>query len=136
MVWQKYLTKAGYKITAPREHVMEIISSSVTPMSPQEIHLRASRAQQKLGLVSVYRVLDLFAGLKLVRKVHRSDGCHGYVLSSPGHFHTLICSQCNRSTEFKGDEKLEELIADLELKTGYKIEDHFLQLSGICPQCQ
>jgi Fe2+ or Zn2+ uptake regulation protein len=91
--------------------------------------------QPTLGLASVYRALDLLEELSLVRRVHQEDGCHGYVPASPGHQHAIICRACGQTVEFPGSEDLEELVARVQQQTGYRVEDHLLQLIGLCPAC-
>ena len=43
--------------------------------------LSATRIILPLGLVTVYRTLDLLLSLGLVRKLHLAEGCHTYALS-------------------------------------------------------
>jgi Fe2+ or Zn2+ uptake regulation protein len=74
--------------------------------------------------------------LDLVRRVHGQDGCHGYVLASPGHHHHLICRKCGKAVEFTGSGDLSDFIERIEKKTGFAIDEHILQLYGLCPQCQ
>jgi Fur family transcriptional regulator, ferric uptake regulator len=86
-------------------------------------------------LVTVYRTLDLYDELGLVSRVHLPEGCHGYVATTPGHRHVLVCQRCGRSVEFPGREDLDALVADLERQTGYQVCGHLLQLFGVCPEC-
>jgi Fe2+ or Zn2+ uptake regulation protein len=72
----------------------------------------------------------------LVRRVHREDRCDGYVLASPGHHHLLVCRRCGRAVEFPGAEDLSGLIAQVEQRTGFRVEDHLLQLVGLCGPCR
>ena len=136
MDWEASLTAAGYRITASRRAVIQTLTQTDIPLSPQEIFEQARKVHRRLGLVSVYRTLDLFSELDLVRRVHRQDGCHGYLLASPGHRHALICQRCGRAVEFPGEDDLHELIGRVEATTGYKVDDHLLQLFGLCPDCQ
>ena len=78
----------------------------------------------------------LLSELNLVHRVHREDGCHGYLLASPGHRHVLICQDCGRAVEFPGEDDIHALIQRVEAGTGYKVQDHLLQLFGLCPNCQ
>lgn len=115
---------------------MEVLLQTEAPLSPQEICEQGRAIHPKLGLVTVYRALSLLAGLNLVRRVHRDDGCHGYVPTSPGHRHALICRYCGRAVEFPGEDDLHALIGRVEAGTGYQVDDHLLQLFGLCPDCQ
>lgn len=134
--WRRQLTSRGCRITAPREVIIHILREASTPLTPHEIHSLAGLLHRGIGLVTVYRTLDLLSELGMTRRAHRDDGCHGYLLSTQGHHHALICRHCGRSVEFPGREDLETLIQHVEAGTGYRVDDHLLQLSGLCPQCQ
>lgn len=136
MEWEAKLAEAGYRITAARRAVMQVLLTATAPLSPQELHVRGRVAHPVLGLVSVYRTLDLLEQLGLVRRVHLADGCHGYLLASPGHRHALLCRCCGQAVEFPGGEDLSVLIAEVQRSTGYQVEEHLLQLIGVCPACQ
>jgi len=134
--WESRLVAAGCRITSPRQAVMSALMGASAPLSPQEILVRARAAHRRLGLVTVYRTLNLLSELDLVRRIHRSDGCHGYLPASPGHRHALICQSCERSVEFPGEDDIHNLIERVEARTGYEVADHLLQLLGLCPDCQ
>ncbi|MGC9520863.1 MAG: Fur family transcriptional regulator [Anaerolineae bacterium] len=89
----------------------------------------------RLGLVTVYRTLEVFEELGLARRVHLDEGCHVYVMSTPGHRHTLVCERCGRTLEFSGQDDLDELVARVEARTGFRVHEHLLQLLGVCPEC-
>jgi Fur family ferric uptake transcriptional regulator len=136
MGWEEQLSRAGWRITMPRRVVMRVLERAARPLSPQEIHARGRRLHRSLGLVSVYRALMVLERAGLVRRVHREDRCDGYVLASPGHRHLLVCRRCGRAVEFPGAEDLSGLIAQVEQRTGFRVEDHLLQLVGLCGPCR
>jgi Fur family ferric uptake transcriptional regulator len=136
MSWDERLSAAGHRITAPRRAVIQVLEEDLAPLSPRMILERARRVHASLSLVTVYRTLALLAQFDLVRRVHHEDGCHGYVLSSPGHRHHVVCRSCGGSTEFAGESEIETLIRRVEKGTSYQVEDHLLQLVGLCPDCQ
>ena len=134
--WEQCLLDAGCRITAPRRAVVQVLMQAEASLSPQEVLEQAQVLHQNLGLVTVYRTLNLLSELNLVRRVHREDGCHGYLLASPGHRHVLVCQNCGRAVEFLGEDDIHALIQRVEAGTGYRVEDHLLQLFGLCPNCQ
>jgi Fur family ferric uptake transcriptional regulator len=136
MVWEERLSGAGRRITAPRRAVMAVLQEADVPLSPQEICERGGAVHPTLGLTTVYRTVALLAQLGVVRRVHRSDGCHGYVATSPGHRHHVLCEMCGRAAEFPGSEDLTALIRQVERSTAFRVEAHLLQLFGMCPDCQ
>lgn len=136
MDWERRLTETGYRVTAPRRAVMGVLLQAEGPLSPCDILNRGQQFHSSLGLVTVYRALELFAELGLVRKAHTVGGCHGYMLSSPGHHHAVICRRCARAVEFRGEDDLQLLIERVEAETGFQIQGHLLQLFGLCQECQ
>ena len=122
------------KLTRPRQAILDIIASADHHLTPAEIHKRAQKKYPHLGLVTVYRTLDLLTELGYVQRVHFADGCHSYAASAQGHAHHLVCSVCGKAQEFEECD-LAPLIADLERKTGYAIDLHVLELMGKCPDC-
>lgn len=134
--WEDSLSRRGHRVTDSRRAVMRVLTEAERPLSPQTIYEIGRAFRPKLGLVTVYRTLDLFEELDLVTRVHRGDGCHGYVLSSPGHRHVVLCDGCGRAEEFVGADDLDGLIHRVEGRTGYRIDAHLLQLTGLCPHCR
>ena len=136
MNWQERLNQEGLRLTHPRRVVMAVLQDAHVPLAPQTIHQHSQDAHEEIGLVSVYRTLDLLTELGLVRRVHGHEGCQGYVLASPGHHHHLVCRMCGAAVEFSGMEDLSPLIEHIQDETGFIIEEHLLQFSGLCPECQ
>ncbi len=133
--WKNILSQNNYRLTSPRLAVVEVIASSTRIMNPMEVYLEARRLCRGLGLVTVYRTIEKLEELGLIQKVHLNEGCHSYIATAEGHQHLLICSRCNRAEYFSGDD-LAPLMGDLGEKRGFQIQDHWLQLSGLCNTCQ
>ena len=87
------------------------------------------------GRASVFRALDLFTRLSLVRPTYiDSSVTPTYVLMPDGHHHHIICTNCNRVIEF--DEcGLEAIAAELERRLGVRLTGHLLEFYGLCDQC-
>ncbi len=129
------LNQAGYRITQPRRAVIRAILEDDGFSNPIQVHERARAHCPTLGLVTVYRTLDLLAALGFVRRIHTDDGCHGYAAASRGHHHHLTCQRCGATVEFEGCD-LSELLARVSQETGYTIENHLLTLVGLCSMCR
>jgi len=134
--WLERLSEAGHRITEPRQAVMTVLQRTERPLRPQEILEHGTALHTNLGLVTIYRTLELFEQLGLVRRVHRGEGCHGYLPISPGHRHVLVCQACGRAVEFVGSDDLDTLIARVEAETDFQVTDHLLQLFGHCSDCR
>ena len=56
-------------------------------------------------------------------------------LAATGHRHHLICRRCGEAVEFEGCD-LSLFLNHVSQQTGYAIEDHLLELVGLCATCQ
>jgi Fur family ferric uptake transcriptional regulator len=136
-MWLERLHANGYRLTAPRQAVVEILASSQRVLSPMDVYELARAHYSGLGLVTVYRTIEKLEELDLLQRVHQPSGCQGFVASFSGHQHLLICQRCGQVEYFGGDhESISQLMADVGQKSGYQIKDHWLQLFGICVNCQ
>lgn len=128
------LCEAGYRLTRPRLAIVNVLENSDDRLSPKEIYDRGKAIYEPLGLVTVYRTLEILNDLRLVRRVHTGGQCHDYALAREDR-HYLVCRRCDRVSEFPCD-GLEHLIEEIQDQTGYAIETHLLELTGLCPSCQ
>jgi Fur family transcriptional regulator, ferric uptake regulator len=129
------LTEAGYSSTRSRRAVVDAIAEAPAGVTAEGILERARLAYPKLGLVTVYRTLEILSSLGLVRRIHMPDGGHTYALCQYSHGHHIICERCHRAVEFEGCE-LRELVESVTRQTGFQVTDHWLEMFGICPRCQ
>lgn len=130
------LREAGFRRTRARTAVIRTLVESEDWLRPEELQARGQRYCPSLGLVTVYRSLNLLSELGFVRRVHFDDGCHGYARSELAHGHHLVCRICQQVVEFPGSKDLSPLMRRIERETGFEIEDHMLELIGVCPACQ
>ena len=128
------LHEAGYRLTQPRRAVVQVLEESAVQLSPYEIHCRGQAIYPRLGLVTVYRTLELLDELGLARRVHSEGSCHNYARAGEDQ-HYLVCRGCHRVVEFPC-EGLEALIEAVQERSAYEIDGHLLELTGLCPECQ
>jgi Fe2+ or Zn2+ uptake regulation protein len=133
--WVARIQAEGYRLTAARKAVLRALVEARGPLSAAALQVSARGQHSRLGLVTVYRTLEMLEGLGLVRRIHAEGACHGFTASSPGHRHAVTCERCARAVEFDGDD-LCELTPGVERKTGYRISGHWLQMVGLCPSCR
>ena len=130
------LREHAYKLTTQRWAVLEVIASSHDHLTPAEIFERVRKTHPTIGLVTVYRIIDVLASLNLICRVHAEDSCRSYLMRRPsGHHHHIVCSSCGRVDDFiKCD--LDGLKRRLAKETGFKIQGHLLEFNGLCRECQ
>ena len=124
------LRSKGHRITNQRESILQKIKSS--PQTVEEIH---ESLVKNVDLASVYRTVKLFVKNKLVRVVNFGDGKKRYeLLDEKNHHHHFTCNNC-KTIEDITSQLEERLIADIQTKSNLKIENHSIELFGLCQNC-
>ncbi|HET9016440.1 MAG TPA: Fur family transcriptional regulator [Thermomicrobiaceae bacterium] len=125
----------GIRVTRPRRAVVVEVCRQAGVFSADDVYQALERAGAGVGRATVFRTLDVLVGAEALGRVHRPDGGHGYVLHHPGHRHHVTCSSCGAVAEFEGCD-LGALARDLAGRTHFRIEGHWLEFFGYCPDCQ
>ncbi len=134
-IWLEQLHDNGYRVTSARRAVVDAVFGSTHALTPIEVYDAARKKYRALGLVTVYRTLEKLEELHLIQRVHQPMGCQAFISAGHGHQHLLLCKQCGQVEFFEGDD-LEALTKSIAKKTGYQIQDHWLQLFGLCANCR
>ncbi len=133
---ENLLRQRGFKITPQRRTILNAITMSHEHLTPAAIHERVRREHPGIGLVTIYRTLEILAKLGLICEIHAGDNCRSYLLRRPSeHHHHLICSDCGTVIDFT-DCDLDELEQRLAKETGFKINGHLLEFLGQCRNCR
>ena len=132
---ESMLRQRGFKITPQRRTILNAIADSHEHLTPAAIHEKVSQEHPGIGLVTIYRTLEILARLGLICEVHAGDSCRSYLIRRPAeHHHHLICSECGTVIDFT-DCDLGELEQRLAKETGFKINGHLLEFLGQCRTC-
>ncbi|OGY94270.1 MAG: hypothetical protein A2406_02105 [Candidatus Komeilibacteria bacterium RIFOXYC1_FULL_37_11] len=129
MIEKNLIKTAGLKITAANTAVFSILKNHVTPLSAKDIWTKANK---KINLVSIYRILERFltAGLINEDSIKNTRQEKIYHLShDKHHHHHLLCQSCQKI--FCIPCKLK-----IDLPTNFKITKHQIQLIGLCDKCK
>ena len=115
----------GYKATPQRLAVLGALAAE------QHQPLEEIRARcPEVGLVTVYRALDLLSEIGAVRRLDLGDGPR-YELAE-NHHHHLVCESCGAVSEF------EECPLDLRRlqDVDFEVASHSLEIYGRCAVCR
>ena len=129
------LRQRGYKLTRQRQAVLTVIATSHEHLTPAEIYARVKQEHPGVGLVTIYRTLDILTELRAICEVNPEYNARSYFIrKTSGHHHHLVCSECGAVVFITCD--LRELEQRLSRETGFEVEGHFLELYGCCPDCR
>lgn len=130
------LKKAGLKVTHPRVKILNILENSEKRhLGAEEVYKALLETGEDVGLATVYRVLTQFEAAGLVIRHHFEEGHSVYEINQGEHHDHILCIKCGRVDEFV-DETIEERQLVIAQRFGYEITDHYLNIYGVCPDCQ
>lgn len=134
------LAEHGYAATEPRKHIIAAFIERQEATSAADLYARIRNEGSGIGLVTVYRTLDVLVACGLAHTVPADDTPQQerhFVPCGLGerHHHHLICTTCSQVQEIT-DCRLTSLEDDVAERSGYRIDRHALTLFGCCPNCQ
>ncbi|HUT67778.1 MAG TPA: Fur family transcriptional regulator [Dehalococcoidales bacterium] len=133
---ESVLRQGGYKLTPQRRTIISAIVGTHEHLTPAEIHERVCREHPGIGLVTIYRTIEILAELGFICEMHAGGNCRSYLMRRPSeHHHHLICSECGTVIDFT-DCDLGELERRLSRETSFKINGHLLEFLGQCRKCR
>ena len=128
------LAGAGYRVTGPRRAVAELIAARSGHFTAADLVIDARARRLRIGRATIFRALDLLTDLGVVERLDLPSGEHAYVGCEPAHHHHVVCSRCGRASEVD-DAGLRPLLREVARQTGYRVDEHRLELFGSCPAC-
>jgi Fur family zinc uptake transcriptional regulator len=134
---QETMERSGEQWTAMRAAVFHALASFDRPASAYDIADKVSQGQgRRVAANSVYRILDLFVGANLARRV---ESANAYVANDhPACLHDcifLICDTCGNTTHLD-DDKLAGGVRAAAEGAGFQPERPVIEVRGTCPECK
>jgi len=132
-------------LTAARELILDVMNSKGGHLSAEEVFEAVRKRYSGVGLVTVYRTLDLLVEMNLLSRHEFGDGRARYEMikgsKNDAHHHHLVCTACNRVIDYRDfiDEEvqlLKKTEAGLSKKFRFKIKEHVIEFYGLCEKCQ
>ena len=129
------LEGAGYRLTEPRRSLATLIAEQDGHFTAASLVDAARQRRLGVGRATVFRTLEVLEDLGAVERLDLPSGEHAYVGCEPAHHHHVVCSNCGRTDEID-DAGLRAVVADVAERTGYRVDEHRLELFGMCPACR
>jgi Fur family zinc uptake transcriptional regulator len=130
------LTRQGEQWTDMRAAVFDALAGFAKPASAYDIAEAVSRAQgRRVAANSVYRILDLFVGANLARRV---ESANAYLANRhPDCLHDcifLICDTCGQTVHID-DDQLSGSIRKAAAGAGFSASRPVIEVRGTCGEC-
>jgi Fur family transcriptional regulator, zinc uptake regulator len=133
---QATLEKAGEQWTTMRASVFAALAGFEKPASAYDIADAVSKAEgRRVAANSVYRILDLFVGANLARKV---ESANAYVANAhPDCLHDcifLVCDSCGQTTHLD-DDRITSGVRNAAVAAGFSPVRPVIEVRGKCADC-
>lgn len=133
---QATLEKAGEQWTAMRASVFEVLAGFAKPASAYDIADAVSKLLgRRVAANTVYRILDLFVGANLARKV---ESANAYVANAhPDCLHDcifLVCDACGQTTHLD-DDRITAGVRAAASAAGFSPIRPVIEVRGRCGEC-
>lgn len=132
----EYLSGQGLKSTHQRDQILKIFVDVGRHLSAEELYALVKKSHPGIGYATVYRTLKLLAEAGLAEAQRFDDGFTRYEYTAAiGHHDHLICTKCGTIIEFE-NARIEKLQQDVARKNKFLVQNHKLELYGLCAACQ
>jgi|SRR6056297_842612 len=134
--FKEILLENNYRLTKQRKEIFEVFQQyDKNHFNAEQLLDILKKEDEDIGSATVYRNLELFQRLGILKQLDFNDAFKYYELNLiKKHHHHLICLNCSRIIEFN-DEVLEEFEKKIEDEYDFKIKDHTIKFYGICKNC-
>ncbi|RXD07329.1 transcriptional repressor [Sphingomonas sp. UV9] len=134
---QTTLEKAGEQWTTMRASVFAALAGFDKPASAYDIAEAVSKAEgRRIAANSVYRILDLFVGANLARRV---ESANAYVANAhPDCLHDcifLVCDSCGQTTHLDND-VITRGVRNAAKDAGFSPVRPVIEVRGRCADCE
>jgi Fur family transcriptional regulator, zinc uptake regulator len=130
------LTREGEQWTGMRAAVFDALAGFDKPASAYDVAEQVSKNEgRRIAANSVYRILDLFVGANLARRV---ESANAYIANQhPGCLHDcifLICDTCGQAVHID-DDKLTSGVREAAKTAGFSAPRPVIEVRGTCGDC-
>jgi Fur family ferric uptake transcriptional regulator len=131
------LRKRGHRITPKVRAVLRLFFEQESVLDPFEVQVRLQKQFKGIGLPTVYRILESLANCGILLTAANAERQLRYYLCRHielGHHHHFICLKCGKVEEVNLC-LMDELEKYVKRHLKAKVQNHLLQIEGLCAKC-
>jgi Fur family ferric uptake transcriptional regulator len=134
---KKGLQATGRRMTRTRQAVLALLQRTRQPVSVTEIFEQLQQEKVAIDLVTVYRTVHVLKELGLLVQLDlHQEGLSRYELKEGRkHHHHIRCQICGQIVDLLLC-PLKKVTKLIEQQTQFIVDDHTLEFTGLCPECQ
>ena len=124
------LEDRGYRSTAPRLAIIQILEGKLEGFTAEEI----GNELPWVGRATIFRTIKLLMEVGVICKLNLMDGAPKYSMSRIEHHHHTVCVKCGNVGEFRAA-TIERLMRAIGDDIPGEIVGHRIELYVTCNQC-
>ena len=127
----------GHRITPKVRAVLELFLKRESILDPLDVQAALQKRFKGVGLPTIYRILETLASCGILLTAASEDRQLRYFICrgiEAGHHHHFICRRCGKVDEVNLC-LMEEVSKYVKRHLKATVQDHFLQIEGLCAQC-
>lgn len=130
--FRRILAEHSYSATKARLYVFQLLIHQ----QPQSMSQLIERAAGQVDRVSIYRNIELFERLSIVKKVY-IGWKYKVELSDvfTTHHHHLLCLGCGKVVDIEDERHIEAFIQRVAREQGFTVSGHQFEIEGYCQLC-
>lgn len=134
--FETYLAEQNLRMTSQRELILKTFCKQKKHVTAEQLYEVLKKIDKSIGHATVYRTLKLLTEAGIARELNFGEGSVRYEpdVDDTHHDH-LVCVRCGEHVEFY-DAGIEELQQKVAEKHGYILQDHSMNLYGLCAKCR
>ena len=127
------LSGKRYRITTQRTAIVEALAATGRYLTARQLHARLARRRRGIGLATIYRTLETLVERGAV-SAQKRGGETAYLFCPPEHHHHAVCTKCGK-VEDVPCRAIERIGRDLTAGLRFTLQQHRLELFGLCARC-
>ncbi len=128
------LREHGLKVTPQRLAIYNMIRSTNIHPNAETIFKKLEEDNPTMSLATVYKTLDSFKNVNLVKEINSGDGCSHYDACTEPHNH-FICKDCNSIIDIFCD-NIPTIENSIKEDFNCDIDHTQVLFFGTCPKCK
>ena len=134
MTINNLLREKDLRVTKNRKIILEALQKEANPISAEELFDKL-KVENDMDLSTIYRNLNILEEKSVLLKTTNLDGLNYYQLNNSDHKHFITCNNCHKKFVIENC-PVHDLEEKIEKETGFVINGHNFEFTGLCPDCQ
>lgn len=118
-----------------REEILEVIKSTKTHPTAEEIYNMVTKIDAKISKSTVYRNINILVEENVIEKVVMPVGPDRFDYIHEQHHHA-VCTICGKVYDFVYNFNTDEIAETIKKQSGIETNANIITINGICNNCK